>query len=435
MKEVSDNRKLGQLEKAMEILNSQATTWNLVTISQIKGQVQPEILKQSLDIIQSRHPRLNSRIINFRNSFYFQTEGTEKIRLRIVNKLDCSQWEEVVIAEMNEKIDSSKCLLRVVAIYFENQPDITYLITTIHHAISDGLSSIQLHGEILTYHERIKSGKGISEINVLAALPAIEELIPKSRNWWITKMNSIFLLLKIGLLKIWKRPKTLGFEKYVDISQRQSNFIHKQLSPESTQKFIRRCREENTTVNSALYAVLLHTLARKFTWQKNQNISVNCLSYFDLRRHFKPPISPENMAVLATSIMGFHTLKIEQSIWELARKVKQGVENVSKNGDIFNMLMIVQQLIDFCFLFPREVAATVSLSNIGKINIPNIYGSLELEEISFAGSHALYAGVFVVHAATFREKMLLNFVCSQPSISSQTMEKLVNDVIEYIRKL
>ncbi len=31
------NRKLGRLEQAMEILNSRAKTWSIVTISRIKG--------------------------------------------------------------------------------------------------------------------------------------------------------------------------------------------------------------------------------------------------------------------------------------------------------------------------------------------------------------------------------------------------------------
>ena len=74
-------------------------------------------------------------------------------------------------------------------------------------------------------------------------------------------------------------------------------------------------------------------------------------------------------------------------------------------------------------------------SQVGKVNIPHTYGELELEEISFVGSHALYAGMFIVHAATFQEKMTLNFVFSQPSLSQQTMERLVDNCIDSIMKV
>ena len=98
------------------------------------------------------------------------------------------------------------------------------------------------------------------------------------------------------------------------------------------------------------------------------------------------------------------------------------------------MILIAKQLINFSLLFPNQVSATVSISNVGKINIPHSYGQLELEEISFVGSHALYAGMFIVHAATFQEKMTLNFVFSQPSLHRETMEKIVDNCINYIMK-
>ncbi|WP_410172238.1 condensation domain-containing protein, partial [Dolichospermum planctonicum] len=145
------NRKLGQLEQTMEILNQRAKTWNLVTISRIQGNIQATVLRQSLDIIQYRHPVLNSHIINSENSYYFQSAGTGKLPVRVVNLVEIQEWEAVVNAEINQVIDSSKYLLRVVLVKVLNQPNINYLITTTHHAITDGLSSIQLHSEILTY--------------------------------------------------------------------------------------------------------------------------------------------------------------------------------------------------------------------------------------------------------------------------------------------
>ena len=69
----------------MEILNQRAKTWNLVTISRIQGNLQETVLRQSLDILQYRHPALNSHIINSKNSYYFQSIDTGKLPLQIVN--------------------------------------------------------------------------------------------------------------------------------------------------------------------------------------------------------------------------------------------------------------------------------------------------------------------------------------------------------------
>lgn len=419
----------------MEMLNSHAKTWNLVTISRIKKHLNEEDLKQALEIIQYRHPSLNSRIIHSPKGLYFQSDETPKIALRVVKKLDNDQWTEVVNEEFNQEINSSRGLLRVVLVHILSDEQICYLITTVHHAVADGLSSIHLHSEILTYCQKIASGELVNQINSLSPLPPIEELLPEWTKGFRGKISSSLLLLRIAFQKIWYCPQSLSCEDYAPISKRRSNIIHRQLDPELTQKFVNLCRQENATVHSALCAVLMFTVARKIIKGNSNKIPVSCLSYIDLRRRLEPAISEEHMTVLAASMIGFHTIKTNTSFWELARQVKQKLEVGIKHGDIFKMILIVKQLIDFCFISPKEVVATVSVSNSGKVKIPKTYGEFELEEISFAGSHALYANVFIIHTSTFREKMLLNFVYSQPSISRHTMEELVNNVMSCIFEL
>ncbi|TVP60894.1 MAG: alcohol acetyltransferase [Nodularia sp. (in: Bacteria)] len=431
-KSVENDRDLGCIEQAMEKLNSRAKTWNIVTISRIKGPLRAEILRQALDIIQLRHPKLNSRIIRSRTRLCFQTEGTAKIPLRVVKKFVHEQWQEAVQEEMNQAIDSSKCLMRVVLVHCQSNSNENYLITTGHHAVGDALSSIRLHSEILTYCQQIVSGKLINPVSSLLPLPPVEELIPKWTKKFRAKISNTLFLLQLGLQKIWHRPQTLGFEKYVPIAQRSSDIIHRQLNPELTQQLINCCRQANTTVNSALCAAMMFIIASKITKNKGKDIRVNCLTYLDLRRHLESKISDEQMTTLASSMMGFYTIRTKTSFWELAREVKQNVEASKKGDGIYKMILIAKQLIDFSLTYPQQVAATVSVSNAGRVNIPKDYGEFELEEISFLGSQALYAGMFVTHAATFEGKMLLNFVFSEPSISRNTMESIVNQFMSYL---
>lgn len=425
------NRKLGRVEQAMEMLNRCAKTWNVVTISRIKGPVSEEIVRLALDLIQHRHPRLNSRIVGSLNNLRFQTEGTAKIALRVVN-LDNCQWQEVVHQELNEEIDSSKNLLRAVLVHTLSEDHVSYLITTVHHAVSDALSCVRLHSEILEYCQKIVSGDVMNSVASLDALPPIEELLPTWTKGFTGRISGVVLFLRLGFEKIWNRSQTLGFEKYAPIAKRTCGMIHRQLDPELTQQLLNRCRHENTTVQSALCAALLFTVARKIAKGKRKDVRLSCLSYFDLRKRLEPAITDEHMGVLASSILGFHTIHTNTSFWELARDVKQHLEAVTKHSDIFKMILMSKDFIKFFLAVPNEVSATVSVSNIGKVNIPKVYGPFELEEISYAGSNSLYAGLFATNASTFQGKMLLNFVFSQPSISQDTMEALVNNVISCI---
>lgn len=425
------NRKLGRLEQAMEILNSRAKTWNIVTISRINGYIYEETMRQALNIIQYRHPRLNSRIVRSQNSLSFQTQETVNIPLRLVKTLDNYQWQEFVYQEMNEVIDTSKSLLRVVIVYVLGDEPINYLITTVHHAIADGLSCIRLHSDILTFCQTIVSGEPINSVTSLTPLPPIEELMPQWAKGFRGRINSIIFLLQLGLKEIWNRPITLGFEKYAPIAKRTCNIIHRQLDQELTQKFVNCCRQENTTVHNALCAAMMLTVARTIT-KSNRNIRLNCLSYLDLRRYLEPAISHEHLAVLASSIMGFHPIKPNTSVWDLAREVEQTLVTSKNRGDLFKMALIAKDLINFCCIYPKKVAATVSVSNVGRVNIPTNYGEFKLEEISFVSSHAFYAGLFALHVSTFQGKMLLNVAFSEPSISRSKMDYLVNNLMSYI---
>jgi len=68
----------------------------------------------------------------------------------------------------------------------------------------------------------------------------------------------------------------------------------------------------------------------------------------------------------------------------------------------------------------------VTISNIGRVNIPRLYGQFELSQISFIPTQAAFGGVFSLAVTTFEGKMFLNFPFSEPALSQETMETLVD---------
>jgi NRPS condensation-like uncharacterized protein len=429
---MTNNRQLVPAEQAMEILNRCANSYNVVTISRIKGPFSEEIIRQALDLVQCRHPRLNSRIVGALDNLRFETEGTQKIPLRVVNKSHNEQWQEVVLEEMNEKIDSSKVLLRAVLVRIASENSTSYLLTTVHHAITDGLSGIRLHSELLTYCKTLASGEGITQVPSLPALPPVEELLPESIKGFRGIMKSVLFVLRVTLQQLWNRPETLGFEKYVPIELRSCGMVHRQLDEELTQKLINCCRNEKTTVQGALCAAMLLAAARKITALNRTEVRVSCQSFVDLRQRLKPVVSDENVSLLASFLNSYHTLRTNTSFWELARDVKQQLEAGLERNDIFIPVLMFRKMIESLLNRPNEVPVTVVLTNVGRVNIPKVYGPFELEEISFVPAQAVFGGIFAAAVATFEEKMLLNFVFSEPSISRDTMESLVDSVMSCI---
>jgi NRPS condensation-like uncharacterized protein len=428
---MTENRKLAPIEQSMEIFNRHGGSFNILTISRIKGLLNEETLRQALDLIQFRHPRLKSCIVGNLDNPCFQ-KGVNKIPFRVVYKQHHHEWQEIAVEELNQPIESDKCLARAVLISINNE-NTNYLITTLHHAISDGLSTVKLHSEILTYCHKIICGElddNIKTLSPLSAIPPITELlIPKSLQGYKAIIKSIFFLFKF-VSKVGLYPsKYLKFEKYVPIELRRCGIVQRKLNKKITTKLVELCRKENTTVQGALCAAMLSTAAKKIRGGDETNLCISCASAIDLRKHLTPQVSHEHLGLLTSGISSFHTLKANISFWDLAREVKQKLELGLKNKEIFSAVLVSKIIYDFLLARPDKTPMTVMVTNIGQVDIKSDYGSLQLEDISFVPSQAVFGGVFAVAVTTFKLTMTLNFMFSEPSISQETIETLATDVV------
>jgi NRPS condensation-like uncharacterized protein len=422
------DRQLAPNEQSMEFLNRCAGSFNVVTIGRIRGCLKAEILRQALDLIQARHPRLNSRLVGELDTLHFEV-GVGNIPLDIVQKQSDEQWLDVVLEELNQPIDSEKYLIRCVLIIFPDDR-LNYLLTILHHAISDGLSTIQLHSEILTYCQQIIDGKTAENIPSLQPLPDIRSLMPKSMQGKIGTIKGILFLLKLKLKLSLHHPETLKFEQCVPLNSRSCGMIQRQLTPEVTTQLVELCRREKTTVQGTLCAAMMMAAAQEISSETSRNsspkIPVSCRSFVDLRKHLKPEVSRENLGILASSITSLHTLDSSTSFWNLARDVRQQLKVSLESEDIFSVVLMFRKIIGVLVSRPNEAPVTVGVTNVGRIDIPSHYGLLELEEISFVPAQAVFGGVFGAAVTTFKDKMILNFMFSEPSISKERIEVLVD---------
>ncbi len=414
----------------MEILNRCAGSFNIVTISRVRGGLKEEIVRQALDLIQTRHPRLNSRIVGALDSLCFDC-GAIKIPLRVVSKQSSEQWEEVVLSELNQPIESDKCLIRAVLITFPDEK-LNYLLTILHHAISDGLSTVQLHSEILTYCQKIVDGEIEESLSSLHPLPDIQELMPKSMQVKFTAIKSIFFLLRFTLKLGLHRPETLKFEKYVSPELRRCNMVQRKLNKEITTQLIEFCRKQRTTVQGALCAAMMLAVATEIRSKNQEKLRFSCSSVVDLRKRFKPEVNRENLGILTSAITTLHNLYTNTSFSDLARNVRQQLKVSLESEDIFSIVLMSKKIYESLLSRPNKAPMTVSVTNIGRIDIPSDYGLFKLEEISFVPAQAVFGGVFGAAITTFKGTMILNFMFSEPSISKGKIETLVKDAISCI---
>ncbi len=413
---MSNNQNLLPYQQYCELLNRQGGTYNIITSCEITEALTPEMIREALDMAQSRHPYLNCRIIEKDNFLQFTTEGTQKIPLEVVDKLHDKHWQEIINEEINREIDSSKCLMRAVLIYALNEKDSKYLITTIHHSIADGLSCIQLQSEILNYCQKIASGENLTQVIPLPLLPSLPTLLRD-------------LTISSQLDESYPEKDVLGFEKWVPIKNRRSVCIYKYLDENLTQQLKKKARLKKTTMHGVFCAAMLLATARII--RDNQRIEfvrASCATYFDLRPYLKFTVGNEHLSFLAWEVISSHTLETNTSFWDLSREVRQQIRSILKSGAFISEILS-EEVDDYINILAQEVIATVDVSNLGKVNIPTTYGKFELEEINCLSGTTAFAGMASLFVTEFKEKILLSFLFSEPSVSQARMEILVNDVI------
>ncbi|MEO1401675.1 MAG: condensation domain-containing protein [Cyanobacteria bacterium J06635_1] len=431
-------RALSPIEEGFEACNQIANTLNVVTISKVKGSISKETLEHALKIVEQRHPQLQCCIDGPIGMLGFGKRLEESIPLQVIEAVDSETWQQAALKELNQSLDSSQSLWRITLICHADH-NVNHLITTTHHAISDGISTISLHSEILSYCGDIQCESAFpSQIPTLPFLPSPEAMLPHIHRGYRGKVSGVLWLLRTALKQLYFRPKTLSFEKLVPVEERTCNVIYRQIEPVLTRALLKQCRIEKTTVQGALCAAMLLAVSNDMKTSEIKNLSFTCRSFVDLRRRLSPVVGNEDLGSLASAVATFHTITDSTGFWQLARDVKQAIEQSLDRGEMFNIMTMFKELFNDLLVEPNKsplankAPLTVEASNVGKIDIPVNYGSLELEEISFMPSQGIFGGVFFAAVATFRDRMIFNFAFSEPSISRATVENLIDDTLSYL---
>ncbi|RQH16690.1 phthiocerol/phthiodiolone dimycocerosyl transferase family protein [Okeania hirsuta] len=364
---MTNDRPLFSIEKGWEVVQREANSLHVVVVGKIKGFLDPEVLRRSLLLVQLRHPLLNSHIVGPLDNLMFKTEGTEKIPLEVILNPESEYWQTIFVNELNTKFENKKVLLRATLIKSSEDSTTNYLITRIHHSITDAISAVHLYSEILSFCQKIVSDSQIPEVDKLTPPPSMEEII----NDYTIENNAE--------LSTSNQPiDTLPFEKYVPHQQRTCGFIQKQLNPSLTQKLIQRCKQEKVTVQGAICSAMMLALAKHLE-PKDKDFYFSCVSAVDMRRKVNYPIGDEHMAVLISSLNSFYIVNEKMSFWDLAKQATEQIKARLKTPEIYNNVFSLCQSLEYCLENPEKTLSSIIVSNIGKVKIQSDYGQFELE--------------------------------------------------------
>lgn len=433
-------RKLSPSEKLWWVIDQECRS-NFVMHSHVTGSITEDVLRQSLDAIQVRHPLLRVGIKRDGwNSLSFQTDGVPSLPLRVVEGTRNS-WIEEAERELHEGFSVEEGPLARCTMVHHSQKDNTVLLT-FHHAIGDGISGSFLMRDLFQAADLVFSGK---ECN-LQALEAKREMnayfpgwaLGLSGRWRSMKFGARML----GAVLRYGRPAMPAFDKKAPPKDRRARIVAHRLDQDFVDNLHTRANKEGTTIHGAMLAAQILAISHDREDTKERPYFVG--SPVNLRKKLNPPVG-EDIGFFVTIGASVNLAKPDTAFWPLAKVVRESLWDCVERGEPF--VYVIQHLdlsrITSLFglgLIGRWVFARVGasmtfgglvFSNIGKVDIENHLGPFTIEDLGFAASLSSFSH-FAAFAATIRRKSTWNFVGMEPLFTKAHIERIATKALEIL---
>lgn len=344
------------------------TPVNCIFAAKIKGELPEQNFKTALEKIQQKHALLRVVIDSKTEKYPFFIEEKEiaPIPLRIVERKTDQDWLTESQKEWKILFEEEKTpLARVV--WVKGQ-DVSEVFWTIPHCISDGTTGVTLMKELLQLLDN-----PALELEPYEPFTSVDEFLPSNFNVKSKKFKAKLYLAFARfffMLQQKSKKRNLG----------QDYVLHQKLDPATTAQITERCKANGVSV----HALLCSAFMQAFQEVKGKEAKGKVISPVDVR-HFIPEIKEDHLFAFAPTV----DLAIKKGSSDLLSNAKHIKEDlVQKIGKMEarellwmgeQMHPIVDRMISM--LKSSNGGHDVTLSNMGRINIPNEYKNFSIDTI------------------------------------------------------
>jgi NRPS condensation-like uncharacterized protein len=384
-------RRVTGAERSMLII-----PFNVVMVASIRGHIDADRLSDVLNRLRARHALLAVRVeVDKSDVAWFVTEGVPEFDLRVIPRDNENQWIGKAEREFNNPFQFDKGpLSRFILLH---SPDVSELIICAHHAVCDGMSLIYLIKDILQ-----QLGEPASSIEILPDPPVIDRTAIPSPPSIRPVQRKIIKLIN----RRWEK-KNIRFD-HNDMKRLHNVFWEKNrdrklltwiLTEEMTNALVSRSRKEKVTVNTALWTAFLAAQYDVQTplksYHQRSGMAVN------IRDKLSVPAG-ECFGFYASSLTVRLKYNPQKDFWKNARNIHHRIKTELEKTELFRMLvadLLSPNLIDSLYFSKyglikskisnmllkmmdfNQISYGYSITNVGKVNIPSIYGPLRLDTV------------------------------------------------------
>ena len=394
---------------------------NFAMTARVRGTLTPDQFQQAIDKIRLKYPPLSTRVIRESSgNAYLIPDANLEFPVRIVERIDSEIWVEEVTKELVHIFDLlNEPPIRFVWLRDEN---VSELIFVCPHALADGFSAAYLARDFLTY-----LGDPEAVVESMSPVPQMSDLIPdfpgKRSTIWRSKLKAA--LYKLMLTFASKKTAQSGFD--VDADNLKFSLIPWELTPGQTSALLTRCRTENTTVHAALCAAFLRAFGEFHGDSWNRKIQ----SPVSLRERLTQPVG-ESFGLYISLVEFFVNCALERDFWEVAREIKACFNHHADDKHVFSSVLDLTVLMDKLapVITPEILVQTyagveydLSITNLGRLDIPTQFGSLQLEAF-YGPSISAIPDEIILSISTVGGKMYLNLIFTNLKLDMSQAEEI-----------
>ena len=419
-----DCRKVGYFESICIYLHEYAMgSGTIVTIADISGSIDPDIMIEAIQDLYLKHPLLHSIIEEKDGDYFFKTSAKESDL--IIEFLTSSiSKEKLIEKELNTQLNPIKSLWRMLfRIDERKRSPVHTLVFTCHHAISDGISSMNLIKELLKTYEKMERGVFLGS-KPLPFLDCIEDLSlnHKDSQPYLSHLKNM----------VSKCKEHLPIEKEAPLQHRKSKVLFIDFNANELETIHRVAKSEKLSVNHILVAAYARALEEVF----KKPMHLPMYTPVDMRQRSIPAIDPCHFGMYVSYILNILDIdRNKSSFFEFARHYKEIFEKELSIQGYPPLLshMTTRELFDH-FEGLQNFDAGLCFNNLGKLSFSGKLEHHRIESVYFAQTRKSGDFPVVHHVATLDGTMHLCIVYVEPLMSHKTAEAIARAFIHQLEK-
>lgn len=394
------------------------TPLNCVFTAKINGEISEENFKIALCKIQQKHPLLRSKIDKSEKyPIFVEEKEIETIPFRVVERKTDEDWLSESGKEWYRSFeDDKKPLAQIVWVKGENTSEILWVVP---HCISDGTTGVTLMRELLSLLDNPNI-----ELEPYQAFSSIKDFLPTDLNLKKQKRKARFYLMMARLFFLIQRKskkRNLG----------KNYAIHRKLNPETTAQITKKCKDNGISV----HALLCSAFMQAFKDVQGKKAKGKVISPVDVR-HFIPEIKKDHVFAFAPTVE-LSLQKGTQNLMENAKHIKKDlVQKIEKTNARELLWMgeqmhpIVERMISM--LKSSKGGHDITLSNMGKLDIPSDYKNFKLETIFSPTVAFPWLNSNTLVTTTFNQQMDFTFMSNEDFLPKEEAVKIKDKAIELL---